>query len=196
MLRSRCLAQSWSRPPNKDPRLLVGMRDPTATQTCRLPRWMRHTRVYTSGSYRGRQSPPPQPSSPRNSERVVSVTALCDHRIPHSISSTSQGSFSHPDTPRPLPTHKLLVPLPRFDPFVRMRSESLSSIVDVPHLLLSSSTEVALGPAFPRLRKSRTTGSMKQGFSDNFGHVAPRTTRGHRDLRRHQSGGLAFQTVF
>ena len=166
--------------------------DPTSIRPGRLPRWMRHPRVYRSGSYRGRQSPPPNAALQRHPEHSVPAT-LRDRRMRHSTLNASQASSSV-DSVRPLLANKRLAPLPRFDPFVRMRSESLSSIMDAPHLLLLLFTETA-GQTQPRLRKCRTTGNMKEEYH-HFGDAVRHTTRGHQDLRRHQSGGLAFRTAF
>lgn len=187
--KARCLAQ---RLPMDNRGHLTDSRDAASTRPVRLPRWLRHPRVYPSGSYRGRQSPPPNAALQRHSEHSVPAT-LRDRRMCHSILNASQASSSV-DSVRPLLANKRLAPLPRFDPFVRMRSESLSSIMDAPHLLLLLSTETA-DPSSPRLRKCRTTGNMKEGYH-HLGDAARHVMRGHQDLRRHQSGGLAFRTAF
>ena len=157
----------------------------------RLPRWMRHPRVYPSGSYRGRQSPPPNAYLKRNSEYIEPATVR-DRQVYLSIISVSDSQSCDANSIQPLLTHKRLAPLPRFDPFVRMRSESLSSILDVVHVLHLPSADTA-GPLLPRLRKCRTTGNMKQEYGN--AEKASRYSR-HQDLRRHLGGGVASRTVF
>ncbi|KAI0727816.1 hypothetical protein C8Q72DRAFT_427096 [Fomitopsis betulina] len=159
----------------------VDLRDHTSTQLDRLPRWARHARVYPSGSYRGRRSPPPNASSQRGLDNTTSAT-LRDHRTRHSI-NTSQGPSRSVQSPL---SHKRLAPLPRFNPFVRMRSESLSSIIDSlpPHFLPSLSIEAST----PRLRKCKTTGDIKEHY--NFSATAchpPRRSYVH--LHRHSLRG-------
>ncbi|KAH9937312.1 uncharacterized protein B0H18DRAFT_970045 [Fomitopsis serialis] len=82
------------------------------------------------------------------------------------LSNSSQTSAGEPCV---LPLTRRLAPLPRFDPFMRTRSESLSSIIHAPNTILTGRTDLV---CFTRsVRKCKTTGNIKGAYRLDVGHM-------------------------
>lgn len=125
----------------------------------------RHARAHCSASPSHERRSHPSPRQPlrwsQDTERA-SITGYSRSLVFNSSQTTTVEPYVMPLTRR-------LAPLPRFDPFMRTRSDSLSSIIYAPNAILTDRTGLVCFARF--VRKCKTMGHIRRGYRLDIGYL-------------------------